>query len=278
MAMDNPLQVLIVEDSVDDTFFIVRELQKGGYNVDFERVETATGMQAAMESRPWDLIICDMSLPQFGGAAALALFQQSNQEIPFILVSGTMGEEIAVEMLKAGAHHYVMKENLARLVPAVKRELNAAQERRIRAQVEATQTYLASIVSSCNDAIIGKSLDGTIVSWNAGAERLYGYSAEEMIGRSIADLCPRYRPEELFEIMDRIKQGQQVQQLETVRMHKDGTPLEVSVVISPIKNDVGRIIGASSVSRDISQRKQEENERLALIQELTAALSHRDER
>jgi PAS domain S-box-containing protein len=140
--------------------------------------------------------------------------------------------------------------------------------------MEATQSYLASIVSSCNDAIIGKTLDGTIVSWNAGAERLYGYTPIEMIGRSIAELCPKYRPEELFEIMERIKKGEQVEQLETVRLHKNGTPLEVSVVISPIKDTAGRIIGASSVSRDISQRKQEENERLALIQELTAALSH----
>ena len=271
--MENPLRVLIVEDSVDDTFFIVRELQKGGYNVDFERVEEAASMQSALNSRHWDLIISDLSLPQFGGAAALALYQQSRLDVPFILVSGTMGEEIAVQMLKAGADEYVMKDNLSRLVPAVDRELLAAQDRRNRAQIEATQSYLASIVSSCGDAIIGKTLDGTIVSWNAGAERLYGYSAEEMIGRSVADLCPRYRPEELFEIMERIKQGEQVEQLETVRLHKNGAPLEVSVVISPIKNHNGRIIGASSVSRDISQRKQEENERLALIQELTAALS-----
>jgi PAS domain S-box-containing protein len=272
--MEHPLQILIVEDSVDDTFFIVRELQRGGYNVDFERVETAAAMQAALQSRKWDLIISDLALPQFGGAAALALFQQSDLDAPFILVSGTMGEEIAVEMLKAGADEYVMKDNLSRLVPAVNRELRAAQERRIHAQVEATQSYLASIVSSCNDAIIGKTLDGTIVSWNAGAERLYGYTPIEMIGRSIAGLCPKYRPEELFEIMERIKKGEQVEQLETVRLHKNGTPLEVSVVISPIKDSAGRIIGASSVSRDISQRKQEENERLALIQELTAALSH----
>ena len=272
--MEHPLHILIVEDSVDDTFFIVRELQRGGYSVDFERVETAAAMQAALQSRKWDLVISDLSLPQFGGAAALALFQQSDLDAPFILVSGTMGEEIAVEMLKAGADEYVMKDNLSRLVPAVNRELRAAQERRIRAQVEATQSYLASIVSSCSDAIIGKTLDGTIVSWNAGAERLYGYTAIEMIGRSIAELCPKYRPEELFEIMERIKKGEQVEQLETIRLHKNGTPLEVSVVISPIKEPAGRIIGASSVSRDISQRKQEDNERLALIQELTAALSH----
>jgi len=271
--MPNPLHVLIVEDSVDDTFFIVRELQRGGYSVDFERVETPAAMQAALRDRTWDLIISDFSMPLFGGAAALALYKQVDLDIPFILVSGTMGEDIAVEMLKAGAHHYVMKDNLAKLVAAVGHELRAAQERRIYQRLEATRTYLASIVSSCNDAIIGKTLDGTVVSWNVGAEKLYGYSAAEMIGRSVKVLFPHYRPEELMEVMERIKQGETVEQLETVRLRKDGKPVEVSVVISPIKDAQGRIIGASSISRDISQRKQEENERLALIQELTAALS-----
>jgi two-component system, cell cycle sensor histidine kinase and response regulator CckA len=272
--MPNPLRVLIVEDSVDDTFFIVRELQRGGYNVDFERVETPAGMQTALKSRTWDLVISDFSMPMFGGAAALSLYQQSGQDVPFILVSGTMGEDIAVEMLKAGAHHYVMKDNLSKLVPAVGRELIASEQRRIYREIEAAHAYLASIVSSCSDAIIGKTLQGTVVSWNNGAEKLYGYTAAEMIGQPITLLCPDYRPEDLTEAMDRIRQGEKVEQLETVRVRKDGTPVEVSLVVSPIKDGNGQVIGASSVTRDISHRKQEENERLALIQELTAALSH----
>jgi PAS domain S-box-containing protein len=95
-----------------------------------------------------------------------------------------------------------------------------------------------------------------------------------MVGQSISLLCPHYRPEELAESMDRVRNGEQIEQLETVRLRKDGTPVEVSLVISPVKDAKGQIIGASSISRDISQKKQEENERLALIQELTAALSH----
>jgi PAS domain S-box-containing protein len=272
--MPNPLRVLIVEDSVDDTFFIVRELQRGGYGVDFERVETPAAMQAALHQGRWDLVISDFSMPLFGGPAALNLYLQSGLDIPFILVSGTMGEEIAVEMLKAGAHHYVMKDHLSKLVSAVTRELRCAQERMICRQLEETRSYLASIVKSCNDAIIGKTLDGKIVSWNAGAEKLYGYSAAEMIGQPIRMLCPQNRPEEIGELMERIKLGEQVEQVETVRVRKDGSRVEVSVVISPIKDANGQIIGASSVSRDISQRKLEENERLTLIQELTAALSH----
>jgi two-component system, cell cycle sensor histidine kinase and response regulator CckA len=272
--MSEPLRVLIVEDSVDDTFFIVRELQRGGYNVTFERVETYASMQAALHGNTWDLIISDYSMPLFGGAAALGLYLQQNLDAPFIMVSGAMGEDRAVEMLKAGAHDYVMKDNLGRLVPSVKRELRGTQERRIRKQTEASRAYLASLVQSCDDAIIGKTLDGTVVSWNAGAEVLYGYTAEEIIGRNVGILFPRYRPEELPELLEKLKNGEHVKGLETVRIRKDGTPVEVAVTISPIKDASGRVIGASSVARDITQRKREDNERLALIQELTSALEH----
>src|SRR5262245_35576535 len=208
--MSDSLRVLVVEDSVDDTFFIVRELQRGGFEVDFERVETQAAMQSALEADDWDIVICDYSMPLFGGSAALATYKRSGSEAPFIMVSGTMGEDLAVEILKAGAHDYVMKENLTRLVPAVKRELEAAQHREDRKQVEASASYLASIVESCEDAIIGLSLEQKVVSWNTGAERLYGYTAEEMIGRPISVLFPPYRPDELPELMDKVKLGESV--------------------------------------------------------------------
>jgi PAS domain S-box-containing protein len=272
--MSGLLRVLVVEDSVEDTFFIVRELQRGGFHVTFERVETQAGMQEALETPTCDLVICDACMPGFSGMAALRLFQQRNLDIPFIMLSGVLGEESAVEMLKAGASYYLAKDHLDRLGAVVTRELDAANEQRIRRRTEADTAYLASIVRSCNDAIIGKTLDGTIVTWNAGAERLYGYRAEEVIGRSVAILIPPYRPEELSEIMEQISRGERIERMETVRLRKDGTPVEVAVTISPVRDTQGRIIGGSSIARDISRRKQEETERLALIQELTAALAH----
>jgi PAS domain S-box-containing protein len=271
--MSELLRVLIVEDSVDDTFFIVRELQRGGFHVEFERVETATSMQAALDTRVWDLVISDYSMPQFGGPAALTLFLHHGIDVPFIIVSGAMGEELAVEMLKAGAHNYVMKDNLSRLVPAVRQELRAALERRVRRQTETTAAFLASLVESCEDAIVGNTLDGTVVSWNVGAERLYGYTAPEIVGRSVSLLIPQFRPQELPELLEKIKQGEHIEHFETVRMHKDGGARQVSLTISPIKDASGRVIGSSTVARDISQRKQEESERLALIQDLTSALA-----
>ena len=273
ISMSEPLRVLIVEDSVNDTFFIVRELQRGGFQVKFERVETAADMQAALETQPWDLVISDYSMPRFGGVAALAIFQQAGLDIPFIVVSGAMGEAIAVEMLKAGAHYYVTKDWLSRLADAVKHELRAAHERRIKRQTENATAYLASLVESSDDAIIGQTLDGTIVSWNMGAERLYQYHIDEVLGRSISLLTPENRPQELPELMERIGKGEHVEGFETLRLRKDGTPVEVWLTLSPIKDAAGRVIGASSIARDITQRKREEGERLTLIQDLTAALA-----
>jgi PAS domain S-box-containing protein len=124
-----------------------------------------------------------------------------------------------------------------------------------RKQAEETMSHLAAIVESSNDAIIGKTLDGVITSWNRGAEKLYGYSAEEAKGKLISILIPPNRPDELAKILERIKRGESVQLYETQRMRKDGTTIEVSLAVSPIRDSIGRIVGASTIARDITERK-----------------------
>ena len=135
--MPLPLYVLIVEDSESDARLIVRWLKQAGYDVLAEQVETAEQMRAALAQRTWDVVLSDYQLPQFNGRAALALLQAQQQDIPFIVVSGMIGEESAVALMKAGAHDYVMKGNLARLAPAVAREREQAAIRRERRQAEA---------------------------------------------------------------------------------------------------------------------------------------------
>ena len=130
------LRALIVEDSEDDAFLISRELQRGNYTVTVERVETAEGMKAALERETWDIVVSDFSMPHFSAPAALKLLQNTGLDIPFIIASGTISEEMAVTAMKAGAHDYVMKDNLARLNPAVERELNEAEVRRARRRAE----------------------------------------------------------------------------------------------------------------------------------------------
>src|ERR1035438_3261414 len=128
-------------------------------------------------------------------------------------------------------------------------------------RVEATRAYLASIVESSDDAILGKSIEGVIQSWNAGAERLYRYPASEIIGQSVFLLVPPDRQEEVGGFLERIKQGEAVKHYETVRVAKGGRHIHVSVTISPIKDASGEVVRASSVVRDITERKRAEGKR-----------------
>jgi signal transduction histidine kinase len=127
---------LVVEDSEDDTRLMVRELERGGYNPVFERVETAQAMTAALAKQTWDVVLADYNMPHFSAPEALTLLQNSGLDLPFIIVSGSIGEDTAVAAMKAGAHDYLMKDNLKRLVPAIKRELLDARVRRERKQAE----------------------------------------------------------------------------------------------------------------------------------------------
>src|SRR5579871_5954523 len=134
--MMTPLRVLIIEDMEDDVLLVLRELQLGGYDVTHTCVETASALRAALATQEWDIIISDYSMPQFSGLAALCIVQEMDLDLPFIVLSGTVGEDVAVETMKAGAHDYLMKNNLRRLIPAVKRELREANVRRARRQAE----------------------------------------------------------------------------------------------------------------------------------------------
>jgi signal transduction histidine kinase len=135
--MTIPLRALIVEDSADDGLLLLRELQRHDYVVSYVQVETAEAMRAALAEQQWDVVFADYSLPNFSAQAALQVLQESGLDLPFIIVSGTIGEATAVAALKAGAHDFIVKGNLARLIPALERELREAQAREQRRLAEA---------------------------------------------------------------------------------------------------------------------------------------------
>src|ERR687893_962984 len=135
--MTVPLRVLLVEDSEDDALLLLRELRRGGYEPFSERVDTAGEMEAALEERGWDLVIADHSMPEFSSSAALELLRRKGfVDLPFIIVSGRIGEDAAVEAMRVGANDYLMKDNLARLNTAIERELREAESRRERRRAE----------------------------------------------------------------------------------------------------------------------------------------------
>lgn len=186
--MTKPLAVLIVEDSESDAQLVVRQLEKAGNTITFEQVETAAQMRAALEKQAWEIVISDYCLPEFDGHAALMLLLEMKLDIPLIAVSGTMGEEAAVDMMKAGAHDYVMKGNLARLVPAVERELAQAEVRRERKLAEealresnAFNTMLLQTIPFGMDIV---SEIGQILFINPALEQILG---KETLGKRCWD-------------------------------------------------------------------------------------------
>ncbi len=138
MEVKNDLHILLVEDSEDDAILLLRELRRRGYEPLVERVETAGQMEAALSARHWDVIISDYVMPAFSGFDALQTIKSGGLDIPFIIVSGKIGEEVAVDLMKAGAHDYISKRNLARLTAAIEREMQEAEVRRKRKEAEET--------------------------------------------------------------------------------------------------------------------------------------------
>jgi len=187
------LHVLVVEDSEDDARLVVRHLQKAGLELDYSRVDTLESMEAALNRKPWDIVIADYSMPHFSGIAALELTFQHDPDLPFILVSGAIGEETAVQAMKAGAHDYVMKDNLTRLVPAVERELHDAEVRRAgRAAEEAlreSEELHRTLVETSPDGIALMNPDGVILTANQRMAELHGRpSPSDVIGANYQDL------------------------------------------------------------------------------------------
>ena len=140
--MSIPIKVLLVEDSDDDALLLLREFRRGGYEPIHHRVETREDLEEAMTTQTWDIIISDYSMPRFNGLEALETVQSYKLDIPFIIVSGNVGEDIAVEAMKAGAHDYLMKDNLTRLLPAIEREMRETEVRWARHRAEQTVYHL----------------------------------------------------------------------------------------------------------------------------------------
>src|ERR1035438_7810257 len=185
--MGTPLRALLVEDVESDAALVVRQLTKSGYQVDWERVESAGQMHAALEKRDWDVIIADYHLPAFNAPAALAILKKAGLDLPFLVVSGHIGEEAAVELMRAGAQDYVMKTNLARLGPAMERELREARMRRenrsAQERLNSSQTLLHSLLEGTTDRVYFKDPAGRYLLANGAMARDLGKPVEELLGK-----------------------------------------------------------------------------------------------
>src|SRR4051794_22345309 len=192
--MKAPLRVLVVEDSEFDAQMMISLLRKGGYDVTSERVETPDAMKTALANRTWDVVLSDYNLPDFHAPAALQLIKDSGLDLPFIIVSGGIGEDIAVAAMKSGAHDYLMKGNLHRLLPAVERELreaaNRASQREAKRALQESELRYRLLWETSPDAVILMDPIGTIHFANPAVKGLFGYAPEELMGKNLSMLQP----------------------------------------------------------------------------------------
>jgi PAS domain S-box-containing protein len=267
------LRVLLVEDSELDALLLVRYLHSNGCPTRHERVVNQQEMEKALAAQEWDVVLCDYQLPSFGVLPALTLLKSKGLDLPFIVVSGAIGEELAVELMRAGAHDFIVKGSLSRLIPAIEREQREAKARRERMVALEKLAYLAAIVDSAEEAIIGQNMDGIITTWNSGAARLYGYTAAEAIGQPVLLIVPPSHQQEAAQLWQKLRHAQAVEPVETMRRRKDGALVNVCVTKSAIRDSEGRLLGASSIAYDITERKRIEAERTDLIAHLNETLS-----
>jgi len=261
--MTTPLRVLIIEDSEDDTQLALRHLRLGGYEPSWTRVDSPEDLSAVLDGQPWDVILCDYAMPRFDAPGALRILQEGGLDIPFIIVSGKIGEETAVAAMKAGAHDYVMKDRLNRLPLAVERELREAALRRehdrSKAELIASERLVRGILENMQDAYIRVDVDGRLVMVSPSAANIYGYgSVDEMLGRHVLDLyChddDRARVLEELDLhgslRDHIGKGRK----------KDGTLFWVSLNARHFEDSQGQIAGTECFVRDITERMRTQDE------------------
>jgi PAS domain S-box-containing protein len=283
--MSNKLHVLLAEDSEDDAVLIKRELKKNGFDPIIERVETSQSMSKALKDKKWDVIISDYVMPSFSGIDALKLCKKKNIDLPFIVVSGKIGEDTAVESMKAGATDYIMKSNLGRLSPAIKRELKDYKIRRERKKakkelkesleelekankqlqneisdrknaeklaVEAKE-HFQNVIDSTYEIIISVDGNNRVTTWNNTAEELTGYKSKEVMNRTISKLPLFKNSQNVTDVIKSVWDSKKTGFEDFTIITKDNAKKIIRFKGSVLKGKSNQKIGVIFVGEDITK-------------------------
>jgi two-component system, cell cycle sensor histidine kinase and response regulator CckA len=261
--MTGVLHVLLVEDSATDAKLVLRELQRMGHPIESECVETADAMRAALERKRWNLVISDWSMPKFTAPAALAIVKEKGLDLPFIIVSGTIGEESAVDAMRTGAHDYVLKDKLGRLTPAIERELRECEERKARRQAEEalreSEARFRRLADSGIIGIVTADVQGNILDANEAYLSIVGYSREELLRGVVRwdDLTPPEFAHLAARAVEQLQESGVAPPWETASFRKDGSQVPTLVGVAML--DFPKCIAFVA---DLTERRQAEAGRM----------------
>ena len=254
------LRALIIEDSEDDALLLQRQLRSGGYELIARQVDTAEAMKAALEEETWDIIFADYTMPRFDGLAALHLLRANNADIPFIFVSGTIGEDTAVMAMRAGAQDYIMKGRNKRLLPAVERELHEAELRRERRQAEQARARLIATLEVSTDFVGMANAEGQMFYLNRAGRGMLGIDYDEDVtNMKLIDLSPAWSSGFLNDALS-IAHRDGVWSGECQLVTRTGSEIPVSQLILAHHDDAGAVEFYSAIARDMGERKRFEEE------------------
>jgi two-component system, cell cycle sensor histidine kinase and response regulator CckA len=255
--MSVPVRILFVEDCRDDVDLVLHELRRSGITADHWVVETEEAMRQALAEERWDLVIADHAMPRFDAPGALAVLQQSGQDLPFIVVSGHIGEEQAVACMRAGASDYLTKDNLFRLVPVVERELREAALRRVaRAALSTSEDRYRLLVENSADMITLQDRQGLITFASPAVTRVLGYEPTEVLGRKLRDFVHEDDVKTLLVALDEVLAHGLTPLITGLRFrHRDGTWRIVEGSAARVVESDGTV-GLLTTGRDITDRVQ----------------------
>ena len=277
------LRLLLVEDRPDDAILVVKHLEHAGYQVEFERVETAVDLERALDQSGWDVVLSDYSLPQLTALDALEITKEKCEDLPFIVVSGTVGEDVAVEAMRKGAHDYILKGSLTRLCAAVEREVREAEVRRqqthVAAALQESEARFGRVLENVPDVIYRVRLlpDLELEYISSAAERVCGRAPEELIGRG-RELLDLVHPDDLPLVTESVHRNDFGSK--RVRwIHKNGEVRWLDHRNTPVYGDNGEVVALEGAARDVTEERQleaqlEVAQRMEAIGRLAGGVAH----
>jgi PAS domain S-box-containing protein len=249
------LRILLVEDIEEEALLILHQLRRAGYDPLWRRVDNAADLAHALQEVAWEIVTCDWVMPGFGGLEALEQIHAFDPDLPVILVSGEVREDVAVGAMRTGAVDFVSKDRLARLVPAIEREVRDAEVRRARRCAEEAERRssrrLAAYIDVATDAIFSLDANGRVVSFNPAACALSGYSWEELSGRSALKLLAPESIAPIQEALQTIWAGGAVEQIDAEFLRKDGRRVTVEIRGRSLRED-GELVETFHIARDVT--------------------------